>query len=141
MSISEIAVVSTTQQEASLPLQNKILTRQTLVGVIGLGYVGLPLALSFSNAGFIVTGFDMDSHKISALRTGRGARGENVPVGSRYLRGPSQLRPGHYRDRSFAIRLRIHRGECAASLRHPQRHERVAQRTRGQVLEVRSGKG
>jgi UDP-N-acetyl-D-glucosamine dehydrogenase len=41
------------------------------VGIIGLGYVGLPLALLFNKAGFPVTGFDIDSEKVKALNSGR----------------------------------------------------------------------
>src|SRR3979490_2835930 len=37
------------------------------VGVIGLGYVGLPLALLFTEEGFRVTGFDIDTTKVSLL--------------------------------------------------------------------------
>jgi len=45
--------------------------RNTRVGIIGLGYVGLPLALLFSEAGFPVLGFDIDPEKIAALNAGR----------------------------------------------------------------------
>ena len=45
--------------------------RETHVAVIGLGYVGLPLALLFSGAGFRVTGFDIDEQKVDALNAGR----------------------------------------------------------------------
>jgi UDP-N-acetyl-D-glucosamine dehydrogenase len=45
--------------------------RKTRVGIIGLGYVGLPLALLFSEAGFPVTGFDIDPEKVTALNAGR----------------------------------------------------------------------
>jgi UDP-N-acetyl-D-glucosamine dehydrogenase len=41
--------------------------RETHVAIIGLGYVGLPLALLFSEAGFRVTGFDIDSAKVDTL--------------------------------------------------------------------------
>src|SRR3979490_1121388 len=41
------------------------------VGVIGLGYVGLPLALLFSEEGFAVTGFDIDATKIDILSASR----------------------------------------------------------------------
>src|SRR5438477_11869504 len=41
------------------------------VGVIGLGYVGLPLALRFSEAGFRVIGFDIDESKADAINSGR----------------------------------------------------------------------
>jgi UDP-N-acetyl-D-glucosamine dehydrogenase len=45
--------------------------RSLHVAIIGLGYVGLPLALLFVEAGFPVTGFDIDPEKIEALNTGR----------------------------------------------------------------------
>jgi UDP-N-acetyl-D-glucosamine dehydrogenase len=51
-------------------LLHKIDTRQALVGVVGMGYVGLPLALCFSEKGFRVLGFDVDAEKIESL--GRG---------------------------------------------------------------------
>jgi UDP-N-acetyl-D-glucosamine dehydrogenase len=61
------------------PLQNKIQQRQARIGIIGLGYVGLPLALLFSEQKFKVTGFDIDPRKVDIL-----ARGESyiyrVPV-------------------------------------------------------------
>jgi UDP-N-acetyl-D-glucosamine dehydrogenase len=52
-------------------LLERIGTRQARIGVIGLGYVGLPLAVEFARAGFEVTGFDVDPAKISALAAGR----------------------------------------------------------------------
>jgi UDP-N-acetyl-D-glucosamine dehydrogenase len=45
--------------------------RETRVAIIGLGYVGLPLALLFCEAGFKVTGFDIDTTKVVALNEGR----------------------------------------------------------------------
>ena len=45
-------------------------SRQTSVGVIGLGYVGLPLAAAFARAGLKVIGFDTDEERTAAL--GRG---------------------------------------------------------------------
>lgn len=50
---------------------NKIKNREAKVGVIGLGYVGLPLVLEFVNADFNVTGFDLDLKKIKDLQAGR----------------------------------------------------------------------
>ncbi len=41
------------------------------VGVIGLGYVGLPLAATFAEGGFRVIGFDLDEEKVATLRAGR----------------------------------------------------------------------
>jgi UDP-N-acetyl-D-glucosamine dehydrogenase len=51
-------------------LEQKIRSRDAHVGVIGQGYVGLPLALVFQEAGFRVTGFDLDPRKVDAI--GRG---------------------------------------------------------------------
>jgi len=45
--------------------------RRTRVGVLGLGYVGLPLSLAFAEAGFRVLGFDVDPQKVAALDAGR----------------------------------------------------------------------
>lgn len=41
-------------------------TRQARIAVIGLGYVGLPLAVSFAQAGYGVTGIDLDQRKVAA---------------------------------------------------------------------------
>jgi UDP-N-acetyl-D-glucosamine dehydrogenase len=51
-------------------LLEKIAARTLRVGVIGLGYVGLPLAVTFAEAGFQVTGIDIDQHKIEAAQSG-----------------------------------------------------------------------
>jgi UDP-N-acetyl-D-glucosamine dehydrogenase len=51
-------------------LKTRIETRQAQVGVIGLGYVGLPLALLYTEAKFRVTGFDIDQHKVATLTSG-----------------------------------------------------------------------
>ncbi len=50
--------------------KNKIKQRQARVGIIGLGYVGLPLALLFTEQKFIVTGFDIDQRKVDMLAKG-----------------------------------------------------------------------
>jgi UDP-N-acetyl-D-glucosamine dehydrogenase len=52
---------------AFLELSEKIETRRAQAGVIGLGYVGLPLAITLARSGFSVTGFDIDPGKITAL--------------------------------------------------------------------------
>ena len=52
-------------------LEAKIHDRTAHVGVIGLGYVGLPLATEFARAGFHVTGIDVDAGKVTALTEGR----------------------------------------------------------------------
>ena len=52
-------------------LKDKIRDRQARVGVIGLGYVGLPLAVEFAKEGFDVTGFDVDVSKVDEINAGR----------------------------------------------------------------------
>src|SRR5262249_5648411 len=52
-------------------LQQKIDHQTARVGIIGLGYVGLPLALTFAERGFSVLGFDVDPAKIESLEAGR----------------------------------------------------------------------
>jgi UDP-N-acetyl-D-glucosamine dehydrogenase len=52
------------------PLKIKIQSRTARVGVIGMGYVGLPLALLFSEQSFPVTGFDIDKRKVDVLEGG-----------------------------------------------------------------------
>lgn len=59
---------------AAIPFSDlfeKIATRQARAGVIGLGYVGLPLAITLGRSGFAVTGFDIDPGKIIELDAGR----------------------------------------------------------------------
>ena len=51
-------------------LLQKFETRSARVAVIGLGYVGLPLAVVFAEAGFVVTGIDLDADKAAAIRRG-----------------------------------------------------------------------
>src|SRR5580698_4750700 len=51
-------------------LREKISTRAARVGIIGLGYVGLPLAMEFAKAGFSVTGIDVLEDKVEKLNRG-----------------------------------------------------------------------
>ena len=51
-------------------LKKKIQQREARVGIIGLGYVGLPLALLYSEQKFKVTGFDIDKRKVDTLAKG-----------------------------------------------------------------------
>ncbi len=48
----------------------KLKNRSARIGVVGLGYVGLPLAVEFAHAGFHVTGLDIDERKVSKLNAG-----------------------------------------------------------------------
>src|SRR5512141_1113039 len=74
-------------------LEKRIEDRSAVVGVIGQGYVGLPLALVFCEAGFPVIGFDLDPVKVDAL-----TRGES------YIRhiGPERVAAARRSDRFVA---------------------------------------
>jgi UDP-N-acetyl-D-glucosamine dehydrogenase len=76
-----------------LSLPAKIQDGSAMVGVIGLGYVGLPLLHAFHHSGFRVLGFDVDPQKIEALR-----RGEN------YLK---HLGPGMVKEMLAAGRFEV----------------------------------
>jgi UDP-N-acetyl-D-glucosamine dehydrogenase len=52
-------------------LRDRIRARQARVGVVGLGYVGLPLAVEFARAGFHATGIDLDQRKVQSVNDGR----------------------------------------------------------------------
>ena len=51
-------------------LEEKIRTRAARVGIVGLGYVGLPLAVEFARAGFSVTGIDVSQEKARRVNAG-----------------------------------------------------------------------
>ena len=51
-------------------LTEKINARSARIGIVGLGYVGLPLATEFANAGFSVTGIDLHQGKVDQLNQG-----------------------------------------------------------------------
>jgi UDP-N-acetyl-D-glucosamine dehydrogenase len=55
-----------------MELLDKIQNKSAVIGIIGLGYVGLPLGLEFAHKGFNVIGFDVDDRKIPILNSGRG---------------------------------------------------------------------
>src|SRR6266478_5744700 len=61
---------SATTTNSVSELKTKIEQRQARVAIIGLGYVGLPLALLYAESGFTVTGFDIDLRKVTALNSG-----------------------------------------------------------------------
>jgi UDP-N-acetyl-D-glucosamine dehydrogenase len=53
-----------------MDLQSKITSHSARVGIVGLGYVGLPLAVEFAQAGFRVTGIDVQQSKVDQLNAG-----------------------------------------------------------------------
>ncbi len=52
-------------------LESKIKNKKIVVGVMGLGYVGLPLVREFASVGLKVVGFDTDDKKVEILNSGR----------------------------------------------------------------------
>src|SRR5438477_10043084 len=70
MPASRLPCPNARRRSLSQTLLDRIAQRKAHIGVIGQGYVGLPLALVFQEAGFTVTGFDVDAKKVAAI--GRG---------------------------------------------------------------------
>src|SRR5690348_9754029 len=94
---------------------------QLKVGIIGCGYVGLPLALRFAEAGHKVTGFDTDPDKVSMLNSGRSYI-QHIPQNNASItwddaasRSPKHARKPAYRQGGRAIR------ECAFRRKHIRR--------------------
>ena len=65
-----IPVVSATRSSSYTDLASKIKAKTARVGVVGLGYVGLPLAVEYAKAGFSVTGIDVQNSKVDSLNAG-----------------------------------------------------------------------
>ncbi|WP_425806317.1 nucleotide sugar dehydrogenase [Desulfitobacterium sp. Sab5] len=66
----ELKEVITEEDVLAKNLKEKILNRTAVVGVIGLGYVGLPLAVEKGKVGFKVIGFDLDAKKVARVNAG-----------------------------------------------------------------------
>src|SRR5204863_6012806 len=56
--------------DLAVQLKHRLDTRTARVGVIGLGYVGLPLAVEFGRGGLTAIGFDIDARKVAAIQRG-----------------------------------------------------------------------
>jgi UDP-N-acetyl-D-glucosamine dehydrogenase len=69
----------------------RLRTREAKIGIVGLGYAGLPLAMAFAETGFEVTGIDVDEARVAALREGRSYL-VDVPV-ERYGKVDGRLKP------------------------------------------------
>ena len=52
-------------------LENKIKQKKARIGVVGLGYVGLPLAVEFAAKGFETLGIEVDERKVKAINEGK----------------------------------------------------------------------
>jgi UDP-N-acetyl-D-glucosamine dehydrogenase len=59
------------EQRISGALANKLSSKKAVVGIIGMGYVGLPLSLAFAANGLKVKGIDIDPAKVDAINTGK----------------------------------------------------------------------
>ena len=62
--------MASTSLDKTNELRQRIETRKARIGIVGMGYVGLPLALLFSEERFRITGFDIDSRKVETLNQG-----------------------------------------------------------------------
>ncbi|MBI4474034.1 MAG: nucleotide sugar dehydrogenase [Acidobacteria bacterium] len=71
MSTTTLETTDAVKRDAYEKLKTRIQTRQARFGVIGLGYVGLPLGLTLNAAGFDVTGIDIDSNRVEAITAAR----------------------------------------------------------------------
>jgi UDP-N-acetyl-D-glucosamine dehydrogenase len=69
--MSAIITDTRVQPRSYVDLESRIKTRKAKCGVIGLGYVGLPLSLTLHHAGFDVTGVDIDANRVRAINGGR----------------------------------------------------------------------
>ena len=52
-------------------LKQRLKNKTAAIGIVGLGYVGLPLAVAFSEAGFKVLGFDMQQKRVNSVNKGQ----------------------------------------------------------------------
>jgi UDP-N-acetyl-D-glucosamine dehydrogenase len=62
--------VTVTILDRTLEIKQRIENRSACIGIVGMGYVGLPLALLFSEERFVITGFDVDPRKVDTLNQG-----------------------------------------------------------------------
>ena len=74
-------------------LKNKVEKRQARIAIIGLGYVGLPLALLYTEQKFRVTGFDIDERKVTTLMKGGSYIVRILPEEIQQARGRGSKRP------------------------------------------------
>jgi UDP-N-acetyl-D-glucosamine dehydrogenase len=86
-------------------LLDKIRARQAVVGICGLGYVGLPLALTFGEKGFPVLGFDIDARKVEAL-----GKGESY---IRHIDSSRIAKQNAREDKGFAATMDFRRAKTA----------------------------
>jgi UDP-N-acetyl-D-glucosamine dehydrogenase len=79
-------------QTSAQILAEKIRTRQARVGIMGLGYVGLPLAVAFAKAGFSVTGIDLSDSKTAQINAGDSYVGDVASITLAWLVNHGKLK-------------------------------------------------
>jgi UDP-N-acetyl-D-glucosamine dehydrogenase len=84
------SAMTTSASTTTTDFRDRISTRQAKMGIIGLGYAGLPLAMAFAEAGFEVTGIDLSEERVAAVNEGRSYL-VDVP-GERYAAAEGRLR-------------------------------------------------
>src|SRR5262245_8486534 len=65
-----VTASASSHQSSAADLIDRIRTKRARIGVIGLGYVGLPLAVEFAEGGLTVTPVDLDAAKVDSIRRG-----------------------------------------------------------------------
>lgn len=78
-------------EQRALELQNKLENKNATIGVVGLGYVGLPLAVEKAKAGFKVIGFDVQKEKVDKVNAGENYIGDVIPADLEQLVKSRQL--------------------------------------------------
>lgn len=71
-------MLTKTKNQNATKLLDKINTREAVVGVVGLGYVGLPLAVEKAKAGYTVIGFDVQASRVDAVNDGENYIGDII---------------------------------------------------------------
>ena len=104
----------------------KLNERKAVIGILGLGYVGLPLALRYAEAGYAVLGFDIDT-----------AKPEQIAAGQSYFKhiGDERARDAVRVDAIMLVEAPIFDGEEGA--RNVARHLLQRQRRAGQIAAPR----
>jgi len=85
--------LSCCEERNALELVKKIKSREARIGIIGLGYVGLPLVIRYCEEGFHVTGFDIDIRKVEKLNAGESYIKHIAPERIREIRSKGLFEP------------------------------------------------
>ena len=78
---------------AASELLQRIRNTEARIGIIGLGYVGLPLAVEFARAGFDVTGFDVDDAKNQQISAGNSYIPDKPYASNQFTNGDVWVKP------------------------------------------------